>query len=98
MTNVFREPKEVNLLTSTPEKCCLERTKALLSCGEFHTQCCGSLRDPWGRAICGRFLAIGSLKGRVRLRNHHYEVRRQTFYLIYVDGRLLRGDLHFLSV
>jgi hypothetical protein len=74
-TNVFREPKVVNLLTSTPERCRLERTKTLLSCGEYHTQCYGSLRDPLGRAICERFLAIGSLKGRVRLSSNHYEVR-----------------------
>ena len=60
--NVFHEPKEVNLWTSTPERYCLERTKTQFSCDEYHKLCYGWLRDPVGRAICGWFLAIGALK------------------------------------
>ena len=33
-TDVFREAKEAILLTSTPEKCCLERTKTQFFCDE----------------------------------------------------------------
>jgi hypothetical protein len=59
--NVFRESKEVILMTSTPERCCLEKTKMPFSCDRYHMRCYDSLRDPVGRAICERFLAFASL-------------------------------------
>ena len=64
--NVFRESKVVILLTSTLERCCLERTKTQFSCDEYHMRCYGLLKDPVGRAICECFLAIGSLEGCVK--------------------------------
>jgi hypothetical protein len=60
--NVFRGPKEVILLTSILEICCLEKTKTQFSCDGYHMRYYGSLRDPVGRATCGCFLAIGSLE------------------------------------
>ena len=70
-TNVFRESKEVNLLTSTPERCYLERTKKQLSFDEYRMRCYGLLRDPVGRANYERFPAIASLKECVRLGRKH---------------------------
>jgi hypothetical protein len=65
--NVFRGPKEMIPMTSTPGKCCLEKTRLLFSCDEYHMRCCGSLRDPEGRAICECSPVIGSLKEWVRV-------------------------------
>ena|SRR6266849_10339988 len=65
--NVFREPKEVNQLTSTLERCCLGKTKVPFSCDGYHTRCYGLLKDPVGRAIGERCLAIGYLGELVRL-------------------------------
>jgi hypothetical protein len=65
--NVFRESKAVNLLISTPERSCLEKTKTQFSCDGYHMLCCGSLRDPAGRAICEGFLVNDYLKGCARL-------------------------------
>ena len=60
--NVFRESREVSRLTSTPERCCLERTKMRFSCDEYYMRCYGSLRGPVGKAICECFPVIDSLK------------------------------------
>ena len=65
--NVFRGPKVVHRLTSNPERCYLRRTKMPFSCDGYRTRCYGLLRDPVGRAICERCLAIGYLGGWVRL-------------------------------
>ena len=70
-TNVFRESKAVILLTSTLERCCLQKTKMQFSCDEYCMRCYDSLRDPVGRAICECCLAIGSLKGCVRPHTQH---------------------------
>ena len=70
-TNVFRESKEVSLLTSTLDMRYLQKTMLLFSCDEYHMQCCGSWRDPVGRAICERSHAACSLKARVRFHSQH---------------------------
>ena len=54
--------KEAKLLSSIPERCCLERTRLLLSYDEYDGQCYGSLTDLAGRAICGGFPKIGFLE------------------------------------
>jgi hypothetical protein len=66
ITNVFRGSKEAILLISTPERCCLQKTRLLFSYDKYHMRCCGSSRGPVGRAICECSFGIGSLKGRVR--------------------------------
>ena len=61
-TNIFRGSKEGILMTSSPERCCLEKTKLRFFCDEYRMRCCGSSRGPVGIAICECFRAIGSLK------------------------------------
>jgi hypothetical protein len=62
-TNVFRGPREVNLLTSIPGIFCFGKTTLPLSCDGYYMQCYGSLMGPVGRAICGCSRVIVSLKG-----------------------------------
>jgi len=61
-TNVFRESKAGSLLTSTPDRSRLGRTRLRLSCDEYHKQCCGSLMGPVGKANCECSPAVGSLE------------------------------------
>jgi hypothetical protein len=70
-TNVFHGSKEANLMTSIPDKFCLEKTRSLFSFDEYHMQCYGSLMGPVERAICEFPSVIGSLKKRVRFYSHH---------------------------
>src|SRR6266852_7281444 len=60
--NVFREPKEVNQLTSNLERCCRQKTKMPFSYDGYHMRCYGLLRDPVVTAICDRCLVIGYLR------------------------------------
>ena len=75
-THAFRGSKEAILLISTPERCCLEKTRSQFSCDEYHKRCCGSSRGPEGRAICEYFPAIASLKGWVRPNSSIDEAKR----------------------
>ena len=61
--NVFHEPKEASRLISTPERCCLQKTRLRFSYDEYHMRCCGSSRGPVGRAICECSPGIDSLNG-----------------------------------
>ena len=70
-TNVFRESKEAILLTSIPDRFCLEKTRLPFACNEYHMQCYGLSMDPAERAICEFSPAIRSLKGYVRFYVQH---------------------------
>ena len=66
MTNVFRESKEVTLLTSILDRFCLERTTLPFSCDEYRMRWYDSSMGQVARAIYEFRSAIGSLKGCVK--------------------------------
>jgi len=66
--HVFRVSREANRSTSSHRIYCLERTTLQIPHDGENTQCYGSWMGQVERAICEGSPAVGSLQGRVRLR------------------------------